>query len=649
MSITFRCSCGREFTVEDQLAGRRARCKQCGQVQRIPGPQVRDPEADVYGFSELPPPRPGPAAANLAVPSIDSGPGADRKRRQESNSRAARAFRGFVESMPRTEELHYPAIGAAAVVLAIVLGVLGGFLAQAFFVGLTLAAIGCFLWACGSGLSAASNQSVISVLTLIAALIATAVVYYSLIVPNPTVKAVVAALTLAAFCYGAFFFEEKRGEPYRQPIAIGMLASLLVVAFTIMLTVARYNLARGITGHLETSDAGTDGTIFPPVAGRPIRGRTNQTSQNPVDLALSQRRSLPEARRGFPPKAFPRLASNEPLAEPPQNLFRIVHYESAVGPLAAYLTPDPGDGQKHPAIIWITGGDCNSIGDVWSHADPANDQSATAYRQAGLVMMFPSLRGGNQNPGQKEAFLGEVDDVLAAADFLVRQDYVDPGRIYLGGHSTGGTLVMLVAESTRRFRAVFSFGPVNDVRGYPPEFIPFDTSDPRAVVVRSPGYWLHSIQSPTFVFEGETGNIDALRSMKRDATNPQVHFYAVAGANHFTILNPINHIIASKIVDDHRSLDKSAVRRAGIEPSLWPLEQRGGGKHVWTKVRERRACPRMAFLTAAPDLNLAQFPTPFSLRQHESTRNLATAARCLTAPATPVRFGPPWTSVSACS
>ena len=28
----------------------------------------------------------------------------------------------------------------------------------------------------------------------------------------------------------------------------------------------------------------------------------------------------------------------------------------------------PDDGKKHPAIIWITGGDCNSIGDVWSRS-----------------------------------------------------------------------------------------------------------------------------------------------------------------------------------------------------------------------------------------------------------------------------------------
>src|SRR5436305_720847 len=135
----------------------------------------------------------------------------------------------------------------------------------------------------------------------------------------------------------------------------------------------------------------------------------------------------------------------------------------AIGPTAAYLSPDPRDGKKHPAIIWITGGDCNSIGDVWTPEPRDNDQTAAAYRKAGILMMFPSLRGGNVNPGVREGFLGEVDDVLAAADFLAQQTYVEPGRIYLGGHSTGGTLVLLVAECSDRFRAVFSFGPVSDV------------------------------------------------------------------------------------------------------------------------------------------------------------------------------------------
>src|SRR5690242_291499 len=188
--------------------------------------------------------------------------------------------------------------------------------------------------------------------------------------------------------------------------------------------------------------------------------------------------TLVEARKGFATKLARRPTDKEPAPEPPRGLFRKVRYDAPPGKLAAYLTPDPGDGRKHPAIIWITGGDCNSIDEgCWKEGLPSNDQSASAFRKAGIVMMFPSLRGGNDNPGVKEGFLGEVDDVLAAANYLAGQDFVDPKRIYLGGHSTGGTMALLTAESSDRFRAVFSFGPVDDVSGYPSEYTPFNTWD----------------------------------------------------------------------------------------------------------------------------------------------------------------------------
>jgi dipeptidyl aminopeptidase/acylaminoacyl peptidase len=50
-------------------------------------------------------------------------------------------------------------------------------------------------------------------------------------------------------------------------------------------------------------------------------------------------------------------------------------------------------------------------------------------------------------------------------------------RIYLGGHSTGGTLALLVAESSDRFRSVFAFGPTDDIRGYGQENLPFPISN----------------------------------------------------------------------------------------------------------------------------------------------------------------------------
>lgn len=261
--------------------------------------------------------------------------------------------------------------------------------------------------------------------------------------------------------------------------------------------------------------------------------------------------SLLEARQGFKSKLYPPSSAKEPVAEPPPEVFSKVFYETPGGPLAAYLTPDPKDRAKHPAIVWITGGDCNSIGDVWSDAPSSNDQTAAAFRKAGIVMMFPSLRGGNDNPGIKEGFLGEVEDVGAATDYLAKQAYVDANRIYLGGHSTGGTLVLLVAECNPRFRAVFSFGPVADVSGYPGEFLPFDTSNRREVELRSPWQWLGSIKSPVFVIEGTVdSNVDSLKVMARDSTNPQVHFLEVQGADHFSVLAPACAVLAHKVLND---------------------------------------------------------------------------------------------------
>ena len=273
---------------------------------------------------------------------------------------------------------------------------------------------------------------------------------------------------------------------------------------------------------------------------------------SPTGLSADKSRSLAEARKGFSSQLKPEAGDREPAPEPPPRLFRKVKYEAPAGKLAAYLTPDPKDGKKHVAVVWITGGDCNSIDEgCWKEGPPSNDQSASAFRKAGIVMMFPSLRGGNDNPGVKEGFLGEVDDVLAAADFLAKQPFVDPQRIYLGGHSTGGTLVLLVAECSNRFRAVLSFGPVEDVSGYGDEFLPFNRHDPREIELRSPGAWLHSVQSPVFAFEGMTdGNLDSLRAMSRANTNPKAQFFPVRGATHFSILAPVTRLIADKILRD---------------------------------------------------------------------------------------------------
>ena len=265
------------------------------------------------------------------------------------------------------------------------------------------------------------------------------------------------------------------------------------------------------------------------------------------DGTTAETTSLPEHKRDFQTTIVATGPDAGPAPQPPGDVFEMVRYPSNVGELVAYVTKPTGD-RKRPAIIWITGGDNNSIGDVWSPADPENDQGATTFRENGFVMMFPSQRGGNDNPGQREGFYGEVDDVIAAADFLAKRPDVDPDRIYLGGHSTGGTLVLLVAASTDRFAAVFSLGPVATPLHYGGNFL-YSAQTDEEMVPRSPIVWVDQIKTPTFILEGESGNWDSIVMMKESFPNPNVHYYRVAGKDHFDAIRPINDAIVEMLAD----------------------------------------------------------------------------------------------------
>jgi phage FluMu protein Com len=65
MAIEFRCTqCNKLLRTADQSAGKKAKCPECGQILRVPGPETAAP-------GQPPPP---PAAAQGAEP---SGPAAE--------------------------------------------------------------------------------------------------------------------------------------------------------------------------------------------------------------------------------------------------------------------------------------------------------------------------------------------------------------------------------------------------------------------------------------------------------------------------------------------------------------------------------------------------------------------------------------------
>jgi alpha/beta superfamily hydrolase len=283
----------------------------------------------------------------------------------------------------------------------------------------------------------------------------------------------------------------------------------------------------------------------------PLQRVTNE------DIAKSKQ-TLTEARRGHVTKIVKKIKDPDAPDAPNPNLFSLVKYATPVGECVAYLSkPLPTPGRK-PAIVWLVGGFSNGIGaGSWTPGLAENDQSASVFWKSGIITMYPALRGGTGCPGHQENFYGEVDDVLAAVAFLARQPTVDPQRIYLGGHSTGGTLSLLVAETGTRFRGVFSFGPVGSVRDYGDEVIVYDTTFAKETDLRAPIQRMNAIAAPTFVFEGVRGNRSSLEELSRAIHPPHVKFFTVDGANHFSVLQPVSKLIAKKIVAD-----------SGANPSL---------------------------------------------------------------------------------
>jgi alpha/beta superfamily hydrolase len=282
--------------------------------------------------------------------------------------------------------------------------------------------------------------------------------------------------------------------------------------------------------------------------------------------------NLAQGRTGFQTQLTAHNQTHDPLPDPPAG-FTLVNYPAPLGEFPAIIadpvgTPAVSTNGKYPVVIWITGGFSNEIGDnAWSPATPDNDQTGSAFRLAGVKTMYPSLRGGNNNPGYLETEYGEVDDVLAAARWLMSRPDVDPTRIYLAGHSTGGTLALLTAESSGIFRAVFSFGPVDDVSRYGSDNATFDLTNQKEVDLRAPIEWMGAVATPTFVIEGDgtAGNISSLRAMRGKSSNSNLHFVEVAGYDHFSELAHTTPVIAKKI-----AADNGATCNITLTESDWP-------------------------------------------------------------------------------
>jgi dipeptidyl aminopeptidase/acylaminoacyl peptidase len=153
---------------------------------------------------------------------------------------------------------------------------------------------------------------------------------------------------------------------------------------------------------------------------------------------------------------------------------------------------------KRPAVLFLHGGFATDTDD-WDMNLP--------YRDAGYIVMMPILRGENGQRGDYTMFYDELNDVLAAASFLAARGDVDTNHLYLAGHSVGGTLAMLAAMTTTRFRAAASFSGSTDQIAWTKgqtQFIPFDAGNIREFQMRSPIAFATSFKCPVRLFYGSS-------------------------------------------------------------------------------------------------------------------------------------------------
>ncbi len=197
-------------------------------------------------------------------------------------------------------------------------------------------------------------------------------------------------------------------------------------------------------------------------------------------------------RKGPPPTEWEDLIAPAGAAQ--------IEYLSETLHLKAWITEPSVIGKgRHPAVLFLHSG-FDLGADQWAAVQP--------FRDAGYVVMVPSLRGENGQHGVFTMYYDEVNDVISAAEYLRAQPYIDPDHLYVAGQSVGGTLAMLAAEMYRHFRAAASISGSTDQAAYikyarlAKENAPFDLTDPKEIQLRSPLAYAASFKCPVRIYYG---------------------------------------------------------------------------------------------------------------------------------------------------
>ena len=171
--------------------------------------------------------------------------------------------------------------------------------------------------------------------------------------------------------------------------------------------------------------------------------------------------------------------------------------------------------RRYPMVVSVHGGPAGAIRPSW----PGTFFDMTVLSNEGYFVFFPNPRGSY---GQGEAFTqsnvkdfgyGDLRDILAGVDEIMKTLPVDKERIGVTGWSYGGFMTMWTVTQTQRFSAAVVGAGIANWQSYYGQngidqwMIPYFGSsvydDPAVYAKSSPINFIKNTKTPTLILVGE--------------------------------------------------------------------------------------------------------------------------------------------------
>lgn len=207
-------------------------------------------------------------------------------------------------------------------------------------------------------------------------------------------------------------------------------------------------------------------------------------------------------------------AKNEGLA-PQWGKSEKVHWTSAGRDVNGWLLypQNVEAGKRYPMVVSIHGGPASQMSASW----PQSGLALLATQ--GMFVFFPNPRGSY---GEGEAFTkanvkdfgyGDLADIMAGVDEVLKKAPVDGERLGVGGWSYGGFMTMWTITQTQRFKAAVAGAGISNWQSYYGQnlidqwMIPYFGAsvydDPAVYARSSPINFVKQVKTPTLLVVGE--------------------------------------------------------------------------------------------------------------------------------------------------